>query len=143
MTQAVAGNSTSARAAQALTDLNAEADAQRAMASKASRRGVLGAMLALPVVAGVTVLKDERLIPHRTARDYIEQIAWMHPNGREVALHAYRVDAAWDRIKEIRLEGPNAPVLRFGQRPGSRGYPNAEIMASMAGVFLHGPVEAF
>jgi len=143
MTQAVAGNSTSARAAQALTDLNAEADAQRAMASKASRRGVLGAMLALPVVAGVTALKDERIIPHRTARDYIDLIASMHPNGREVALNAYRVDVDWERIKGIDLEGPNAPILRFGQRPGSRGYPNAEIMASMAGVFLHGPVEAF
>ena len=143
MTQAAAGISTNARAVQALTDLNNEADTQRSMVAKASRRGLLGAALALPVVAGVTALKDERIIPHRTARDYIDLIASMHPNGREVALNAYRVDVDWERIKGIDLEGPNAPILRFGQRPGSRGYPNAAIMASMAGGFLHGPVEAF
>lgn len=143
MTQAAAGNSTSARAAQALTDLNAEADAQRAMASKASRRGVLGAMLALPVVAGVTALKDERLVPHFTDRDFIEWAAGLHPRGREVALHAYRVDADWRRLKGVELGGPFAPVLRFGVRPGSRGFPKAEIVASTAGAFLHGPVEAF
>ncbi len=49
MTQAVAGISTNARAAQALLDINAEADRQRAMV--ASRRGVMGAILALPLAA--------------------------------------------------------------------------------------------
>ncbi len=116
----------------------------QAAAGNTTRRALMGAAVSLPVVAGaVTVLSDETVEPHRVARDFIELVAFLHPKGREVALNAYRVDVDWSLLKEIRLEGPNAPVLRFGVRPGSRGYPKAEIMASAAGAWLHGPVEAF
>jgi len=59
MTQAAAGISTNARAVQALTDLNNEADAQRAMVAKASRRGILGAALALPMVAAAATAQAQ------------------------------------------------------------------------------------
>jgi len=109
-----------------------------------TRRALMGAAVSLPVVAGaVTVLSNETVEPHRVARDFIELLAFLHPKGREVALNAYRVDVDWSLLKGIELQGEFAPVLRFGQRPGSRGYPKAEIVASTAGVFLHGPVEAF
>lgn len=106
-----------------------------------TRRALVGTALALPALA-ITPLKDERIVPRPTSRGWIEQIAALHPNGRQVALYAHRADVDWDRLYYISMEGPTAPVLHFKQREGSRGYPKAEIMVSTNGAWLHGPVEA-
>lgn len=114
----------------------------KATQPSSTRRAVVAAAATLPVAAGVTVLQDERLVRRFTPAECVEAIASIHQNGRRVALEAVRADVDWTLIKGIELTGPNAPTLRFAQRPGSRGYPKAEIIVSMAGAFLHGPADA-
>jgi hypothetical protein len=104
-----------------------------------TRRALMGAALALPAIVAAPV-QAEPVDHWQINRECVERIARLHPKGRQVALEAYRVDVDWHLIKSIDLEGPFAPVLTFGQRPGGAWYPTAEIVVSTAGAYLNSRV---
>jgi hypothetical protein len=108
-----------------------------------TRRALFAAVPALPAVIASPLLTTEigagqswRL----KKRAFIDEVAFLHPNGRLSATRAMAMDLDPDDCTSIqcycRNDRNREPILFFK----AKGRPNVEIVVSATGAYEHGPV---
>lgn len=87
-----------------------------------TRRAALGAMVSVSAVA-VPALAFASQAPTKEEADFIAAIAFLHPNGRAVAIHALELGLRPSELYEVRLVGgakQELPELRFNKHDTAR-----------------------